>query len=122
MPKKILITLLVFIVMGVFVFGIMRLTNQQSVALPERIAPDTPCPVVGCTQPDSGCHADGPYPEPDGVILMECPRDVGCTDSQCHAWDRIEMRRTSPNDASMNLWILAPVVLVLLLVGLVRKL
>ena len=122
MARKIIITLFVFLLVGLIVFLAGWALDRQSVALPERIGPDSPCPVAGCAQPDGGCHADGAYPVPDGSFEMACPRIEGCADTSCHAFERIGATRAKPSDASMNLWILAPVALVLVLVWVVRKL
>ncbi|MDR1422259.1 MAG: hypothetical protein LBI64_05275 [Coriobacteriales bacterium] len=119
MARRLILTVIVFLLVGVVVFAVTRLGGGDVVALPQRIAVDTTCPVAGCMQPDGACHAAGPYPTPDGNFLMNCPRVVGCTDTNCHAWDRIEGMRSKPSEASMNLWILAPVLLVVALVAMV---
>jgi hypothetical protein len=122
--KRLLLTLALFLFVGVLVFFAGRSYDGQSVALPQPITAATPCPVAGCTQPDGACHAAAPAPAPDGSFEMACPRITGCVDSDCHAWERIEASamRGKPSDASLNLWILAPVVLIVGLVVLVRKL
>jgi hypothetical protein len=113
-----------FALVGALVYSGVALSASPEVGLPQRIAATTPCPVAGCVQPDGACHAAAPAPEPDGSLTMQCPQVAGCTDVACHAWERIEAGalRGKPSDASMNLWILAPVVLVVGLVALVRKL
>jgi hypothetical protein len=122
MTRKLLITLIVFAIVGVLVFVAGRLASP-AVALPEAITAGTPCPVAGCLQPDGACHSAAPAPVPDGSFEMLCPRVVGCADVDCHAWERIEASsmRSKPSDASLNLWIIVPVVLVVGLVLLVRK-
>ncbi|MDR1422539.1 MAG: hypothetical protein LBI64_06730 [Coriobacteriales bacterium] len=122
MPKKFILTLVVFVAVGALVFVTSWAFNTQGIALPAPITEETLCPVAGCTQPDKGCHAAQAAPEPDGSFTMICPRVKGCADSTCHAWERIDAPRSKPSDASMNLWILAPVILVLGLMGLTRKL
>ncbi len=76
-------------------------------------------PAVGCAS--GSCHGFGDVPEPDGVHEMACP-EAGCASVECHAWDTLATRYHRASDASLNLWILAPVVLVGLLVLIVRKL
>ena len=52
---------------------------------------------------------------------MTCP-EAGCSSVECHAWETLVgggYRRAS--DASMNLWFVGPVVLVVALVLIVRK-
>jgi hypothetical protein len=96
---------------------------SPAVALPEKITNATLCPVAGCAQPDGVCHAAASAPVPDGTFEMSCPRVSGCADANCHAWERIEATalRSQPSDASMNLWIIVPVLLIVGLVALVRK-
>ncbi|MDR1014915.1 MAG: hypothetical protein LBL86_08085 [Coriobacteriales bacterium] len=122
MPKKLLVTFVLFVLLGILTFLAGWASDKETVALPQTIRAETPCPVAGCTQPDASCHAAGPAPVPNGTLTMECPRVKGCSETDCHAWSRIETTRSKPSDASMNLWILAPVVLVLVLVAMVRKL
>jgi hypothetical protein len=121
-PKKLIITSAAFALVGVLTFFTGWLSDQQSIALPQQINAETPCPVAGCAQPDGACHAADEPPAPDGSFDMQCPRIKGCADAQCHAWDRIDATRGKPSDASMNLWIIAPVALVLILVAFVKKL
>ncbi|MDR2109496.1 MAG: hypothetical protein LBP28_08600 [Coriobacteriales bacterium] len=123
MRKRILPTIVLFLLVAVLVFFAAQALDGQSVALPQAIGAETPCPVAGCTQPDGACHAAAAAPVPDGSFEMVCPRVAGCADVNCHAWDRIESgtMRDKPSDISMNLWIIAPVILVLALVALVRK-
>jgi hypothetical protein len=121
--RKLLIVLFAFVVVGTLVFAAGGLASPAT-GLPVAVTPATPCPVAGCTQVDGGCHAAGPAPVPDGSFEMVCPHVIGCSDAGCHAWDRIESAslRSRPSDASLNLWIIVPVVLVVGLVALVRKL
>ncbi|MDR1184304.1 MAG: hypothetical protein LBK67_05860 [Coriobacteriales bacterium] len=121
MLRKLLLALLAFGLVGALTFLVGWAVGQPTTALPERITAATVCPVAGCAQADS-CHAATPAPVPDGSFEMLCPRTEGCADVECHAWDRIETTRGRPSDASLNLWILAPVVLVVGLVLLIRKL
>lgn len=121
MPKKLLITFMAFAFVGILVFLVGWAGATQEVALPQRITPEVLCPVAGCAQREE-CHAAAKPPFPDGTFEMICPRVRSCSDTDCHAWDRIEATRSKPSDASMNLWILAPVILVVTLVVIVRKL
>jgi hypothetical protein len=121
MFRKLILTAAVFVVIGVLTFMAGWASDSQSVALPATITANTPCPVAGCTQPDKGCHAATAYPVPDGSFEMQCPRAKGCADIQCHAWDRIDATRDKPSDASLNLWILVPVLFTVGLVLIVQK-
>lgn len=114
MPKKALLTLAVFLLMGVCALGVGFAVEPKSSVQP--IAADSPCPVAGCAS--GSCHGFGDVPEPDGVTEMICP-EAGCTSVECHAWDTLQDRYKQASDASMNIWILAPVALVVGLVALV---
>lgn len=89
---------------------------QSSIA---PIAPDSPCPAAGCAS--GSCHGFGAVPEPDGVHEMTCP-EAGCASAECHAWDALTGRYHQASDASLNLWIIMPTVLVLGIVVIVRVL
>lgn len=77
-----------------------------------------PCPAVGCAS--GSCHGFDDVPEPDGVHEMTCP-EASCASTECHAWDTLATRYYQASDASLNLWVLAPVALVVGLVLIVRK-
>ncbi len=118
MVKKLLITFVIFVVVGACVFAAGEAADP-SVGPPKPVTSESPCPAVGCT---SGvCHDFGNVPEPDGVHDMTCP-ETRCASVQCHAWDTLVTRYYRASDASLNLWVLAPVVLVVGLVLLVKKL
>lgn len=114
MPKKALLTLAVFLLMGVCALGVGFALEPDSAVRP--ITADSPCPVAGCAS--GSCHGFGDVPEPDGVTEMTCP-EIGCASVGCHAWDTLQGRYKQASDASMNIWILAPVVLVVALVALI---
>jgi hypothetical protein len=119
--KKAVLTVVAFVLMGAAVFGTAALAVPGEVSVPQRITGETPCPVAGCTQPDGACHAGALSPVPDGSFVMECPKARGCSSTECHAADRLTSHYNAPSDFSMNLWILAPVVLVVALVLIVKK-
>lgn len=49
-------------------------------------------------------------PGPDGVHEMVCPEST-CSSVECHAWDTlVSGGYRSASDASLNLWVLGPVV------------
>lgn len=118
MFKKIGITLAVFFLVGVCVFAAGALVDPR-VSVPQPITAESPCPAVGCAS--GACHGFDAVPEPDGVHEMTCP-EVSCTSVECHARDTLSTRYYQASDASLNLWVLAPVALIVGLVLLVRKL
>ena len=67
-------------------------------------------PVAGCT--NGACHGYDAVPEPDGHSEMRCP-EAGCTSVECHGWETLARRYHQASDMSLNLWILMPIVLVL---------
>ena len=91
---------------------------DPSVGFPQSIEADSPCPAVGCASGE--CHGFDDVPEPDGVHEMTCP-EASCASTECHAWDTLATRYYQASDASLNLWVLAPVALVVGLVLIVRK-
>ena len=118
MARKLLATLAAFLLVGACVFG-AGLAADPSVAVSQAIEADSPCPAVGCASGE--CHGVDDVPEPDGAHEMTCP-EAGCSSVECHAWDTLVDRYYQPSDMSLNVWVLAPVVLVVGLVLLVRKL
>ena len=117
MTKKILISLGSFVLACALALGIGLLAEPNTSI--QAISPDSPCPAVGCASGE--CHGFDNVPEPDGVHEMTCP-EAGCSSVECHAWDTMANRYRQASDASLNLWILAPVALVVGLVALVRVL
>ncbi|MEA5018906.1 MAG: hypothetical protein VB027_00915 [Gordonibacter sp.] len=118
MLRKMLLTIVVFLIVGACVFAAGSVADS-SVALPQTIASNSSCPAVGCASGE--CHGFDDVPEPDGVHEMICPKAT-CASLECHAWDTLTTRYYQASDASLNLWVLAPVALVVGLVLLVRKL
>jgi hypothetical protein len=121
MLRKGIIVIAIFVLVSAAVFGTAALAAPAQVTLPQVITADTRCPVAGCTQKE-GCHAAGPAPAIDGSFEMTCPKVTGCTDVNCHAYDRLTSHYNKPSDASLNLWIVAPVLFVVGLVLIVKKL
>jgi len=117
MLRKTVITLATFFLVGAVVFGAVAAANP-TVGLPRAIEPDSACPAVGCAS--GSCHGFDDVPSPDGVHEMSCP-EASCASVECHAWDTLTTRYHQASDASLNLWILAPVALVVGLVLIVRK-
>ena len=116
MIRKTLVALMVFALMGacVLAFGF---TAEPATGV-QRIEPTSSCPAVGCVS--GSCHGFDDVPQPDGVHEMRCP-EASCASVECHAWDTLAGRYHQASDASLNLWILAPVTLVMGLVLVVRK-
>ena len=117
MVKKTLVTLAAFLLVGAAVFGAGALADP-SVGLPQAIAADSPCPATSGAS--GSCHGFDDVPGPDGATEMKCP-EASCASVECHAWDTLADRYYQPSDMSLNLWVLAPVALVVGLVLLVKK-
>ncbi|OUO91717.1 hypothetical protein B5F40_02445 [Gordonibacter sp. An230] len=116
MVRKVLMTLAAFALACAVVFAAGSLVEPSSGV--SRIEADSPCPVAGCASGE--CHGFDDVPVPDGVHEMACP-EASCSSTECHAWDALSGRYHQASDASLNVWILAPVALVVGLVALVRK-
>ena len=116
MVRRFLITLAAFAVVGACVFAV-GIAADPATGI-RAVEVDSPCPAVGCAS--GSCHGFDAVPEPAGVPEMTCP-EAGCASVECHAWDTLATRYHQASDASLNLWILAPVALVMGLVLIVRK-
>ena len=117
MMKKTLVTVLAFLMVGACVF-LAGVAADPSVDLPQPVGADSPCPATGCAS--GTCHGFDDVPEPDSVHEMACP-EATCASVECHAWDTLTTRYYRPSDASMNVWLLLPVALVVGVVQLVKK-
>ena len=116
MVKKILVSGIIFLTIGIFV--IAAGVASANIELPQRILAESSCPVAGCSS--NSCHDYDSVPVPDGQHEMRCPRRA-CASVECHAWDTLTTRYHQASDASMNLWIVAPVVFVLVLVAVMKR-
>ena len=117
MTKKLIATLAVFLLVGTCVLGAgFALESESGI---HNITPDAACPAVGCVSGE--CHDYNNIPTPNGEYEMICP-EAGCASVECHAWDALQGRYKQASDASLNLWILAPVVLVVGLIVLINAL
>lgn len=109
--RKALITAAVMAVSLLIVIGVgVSLERTSSI---KDITPNSPCPATGCA--NGNCHGYEQIPEPDGTSLMVCP-EAGCSSVECHAWNTLTDRYHQASDASLNVWILMPVALVVALV------
>ena len=117
MVKKVLLALAAFAVAGALALGAGFALEPDSAV--KSIGADSPCPVVGCASGE--CHGYVAVPGPDGVHEMDCP-EATCSGVECHAWDTLQDRYHQASNASLNVWILAPAMLVVGLVLLVGAL
>lgn len=115
--KKIAVTAAVFLLAAVCSVGAVMLVQPEALSV-RPITETSPCPVVRCAS--GSCHGFDDVPEPDGVHEMTCP-EASCASVECHGWETLGSRYHQASDASLNLWILMPVALVVALVGIVRK-
>lgn len=116
MARKLVATAAVFLVLAACVFGAGRLVVGETSAV-VRITDQTSCPVSGCAS--GACHGFDNVPEPDGVAELLCP-EAGCASAECHAWDTLLDRYHRASSFSLNLWVLAPALLVALCVVVFR--
>ena len=119
MVKKFLLAVLGFAVCGVVVYAACAAIGaDEGVGMPQPINADSPCPVVYCASGE--CHGFDNVPEPDGIHEMKCP-EVNCYSTECHAWETLASRYHQASNGSLNLWVLAPILLVLGLVIIVKR-
>ena len=119
MVKKFLLALAAFAVCTVAVYGIgAAIGAKENVSLPQPITADSPCPVVYCASGE--CHGFDNVPAPDGIHEMKCP-EVNCYSTECHAWETLASRYHQASDGSLNVWVLAPIMLVMGLVLIVKR-
>ena len=117
MIRKLIVTFAVLGVLCCAVFALAAASNS-SVGLPRPLEAASPCPAVGCA---SGvCHDYAQVPDPDGIHELSCP-ETGCASVECHAWETMFAAYRAPSDMSLNVWILAPVVLLLGLWAMLKK-
>lgn len=114
--RKIGLTAAAFLLAAALVFAAGRAAEPESGV--RALGGAALCPVAGCA---GECHGYGDVPEPDGAHEMTCP-EAGCASAECHAWGTLQERYHQASDASLNLWVLAPVALVVGLVALVGAL
>ena len=116
MLRRLLIALAVFALAGGLVLAAGAAAEPATAV--RAITAGSPCPAAGCASGE--CHGLDDVPEPDGVHEMSCP-EASCSSVECHAWGTLATRYRQASDASLNLWLLAPVALVVGLVLVVRK-
>lgn len=113
--KKAIVTVAVFLVFALAMFGVGSLVDPSSGI--HSLEPDSPCPVTQCASGE--CHGFEQVPGPDGIHEMTCP-EASCSSVECHAWDSLIDRYHQASDASLNVWILMPVVLVVVILLLIK--
>lgn len=117
MLRRLLLAFAVFVFAGACVLAAGFAVEPESGV--RVVTPESACPVAGCAADE--CHDYDDVPEPNGLNEMKCP-ELGCASVECHAWETLRGGYRQASDASLNVWILAPVVLVLSLVLLVGAL
>lgn len=116
MLKNLFKTLASFTVVGICIFGVGMLAEPSTGI--HSLDAASPCPATSCASGE--CHGFDNIPLPDGAHEMSCP-EATCSSVDCHAWDALIDRYRQASDASMNLWIVFPVVFVVALVLIVKK-
>lgn len=107
MLKRLICTIAAFALVAACVF-LAASVSSKSVAAPQAIDASSPCPATGCASGE--CHDYANVPQPDGVHEMSCP-ESSCASTDCHAWGTLTSGGyRSASDASLNLWVLGPVV------------
>lgn len=119
MLRRLFITFLVFALGGICVcFASVIAGADAGIGVLRPITQNSACPASGCAL--GVCHDYAALPEPDGIHELVCP-EVGCASVECHVWDALTGHYHQASDASLNLWVLFPVLLVTGLVLFVKK-
>ena len=99
MVKKLICVIAAFALAAACVF-LAASVSSVSLGAPQHIDAASPCPATDYAN----------VPGPDGVHEMVCPEST-CASVECHAWDTlVSGGYRSASDASLNLWVLGPVV------------
>ncbi len=107
MAKRLICVIAAFALASACVFAAASVSSA-SVDLPRTIDASSPCPATGCASGE--CHDYANVPAPDGIHEMACPEST-CASTECHAWETlVGGGYRSASDASLNLWVLGPVV------------
>ena len=107
MVKKLLCVVFAFALASACVF-VAAGVSSEDVGVPRAISTASPCPATGCASGE--CHDYANIPASDGVHEMACPEST-CSSVECHAWETlVGGGYRSASDASLNLWVLGPVV------------
>ena len=107
MVKKLICVIAAFALAAACVF-LAASVSSESVGAPQHIDAASPCPATGCAGGE--CHGYANVPGPDGVHEMVCPEST-CASVECHAGETlVGGGYRSASDASLNLWVLGPVV------------
>lgn len=107
MVKKLICVIAAFALAAACVF-VAASVSSVSVGAPQHIDAASPCPATGCAGGE--CHGYANVPGPDGVHEMVCP-ELTCALVECHAWETlVGGGYRNASDASLNLWVLGPVV------------
>ena len=107
MVKKLLCVVFAFSLASACVFAAAGVSSEGGGA-PRAVSAASPCPATGCVSGE--CHDYANVPAPDGVHEMSCPEST-CVSVECHAGETlVGGGYRSASDASLNLWVLGPVV------------
>ena len=115
MLRKLLITIAALAVIGVVVVGAGSLLEPATGV--HALTAESPCPTTACASGE--CHGFDNVPLPDGVYEMACP-EASCASTECHAWDTLVGGYRQASDASLTLWLVVPVVVVVALVAVAK--
>ena len=107
MVKKLICVIAAFALAAACVF-LAASVSSESVGAPRAVSADSPRPATGCAGGE--CHDYANVPGPDGVHEMVCPEST-CASVECHVWETlVGGGYRSASNASLNLWVLGPVV------------
>lgn len=115
MIKKLIATFAALAVVAACVVGAGVLAEPSTGV--RALTAESPCPATQCASGE--CHGFDDVPLPDGVHEMACP-EASCSSVECHAWDSLVGGYRQASDASLTLWLVVPVVVVVALVAIAK--
>lgn len=115
MARKLIVTFAALAAVAACVVGAGSLAEPSTGV--HALTAESPCPATRCASGE--CHGFDDVPSPDGVHEMACP-ESSCSSVECHAWDTLVGGYRQASGASLTLWLVVPVVVVVALVAVAK--
>lgn len=116
MVKKLIFTFAALAIVAACVVGAGSLVEPSTGV--HALTAESPCPVTQCASGE--CHGFDDVPLPDGVHEMSCP-ETSCASIECHTWDALVDGYRQASGASLTLWLVVPIAVVVVLVAVAKR-